>query len=65
MIATLPRSQAEQACDALYGAGLRDVTLTDVRQYRPGRQTDEIYKGVKYAVNTLECVKLEVTVEDA
>jgi len=64
LVATVHSTDCETLCAALYAAGVHDLALSEVNAYQPRRQPDEIYKGVRYAVNTAARVKLEALVDD-
>jgi nitrogen regulatory protein P-II 2 len=48
--------------DALTGAGVDGLTVTEVRGYGRQRGHTEIYRGAEYAVNFLPKIKIEVAV---
>jgi len=50
--------------EALKGAGVNGITVTEVQGY--GRQSGhtEVYRGTEYAIDVVPKLKLEVLVED-
>lgn len=57
----------EEVRDALVGAGVRGMTITEVKGYGRQKGHTEIYRGAEYAVNFLPKIRIEVavTAEDA
>ena len=57
--------KVEQVKDALKGAGIEGMTVTEVRGF--GRQAGhtEVYRGAEYTVDFVPKVKVEVLVADA
>jgi nitrogen regulatory protein P-II 2 len=51
--------------EALVGAGVEGLTVSEVKGYGRQRGQTEIYRGAEYQVNFLPKVKLEAVVEDA
>ena len=50
--------------EALQEAGLRGITVTEVRGFGQQRGHAELYKGAEYVVDFLPKVKIEIVVED-
>src|SRR5690348_16660860 len=48
--------------DALTGAGVHGMTITEVKGYGRQKGHTEIYRGTEYAVNFLPKIKIEVAV---
>jgi nitrogen regulatory protein P-II 2 len=51
--------------EALVGAGVEGLTVSEVKGYGRQRGQTEIYRGAEYQVNFLPKVKLEAVVDDA
>jgi nitrogen regulatory protein P-II 2 len=51
--------------EALVGAGVEGLTVSEVKGYGRQKGQTEIYRGAEYQVNFLPKVKLEVVVEDS
>jgi nitrogen regulatory protein P-II 2 len=51
--------------EALVGAGVEGLTVSEVKGYGRQKGQTEIYRGAEYQVNFLPKVQLEVVVEDA
>ena len=51
--------------EALVGAGVEGLTVSEVKGYGRQRGQTEIYRGAEYQVNFLPKVQLEVVVEDS
>lgn len=64
LVAIVSPPEAEAVCKAVHRAGYGDIVMSDVRVYRPGLRPDEVYKGVRYAGDTAQAVKLEVWAHD-
>jgi nitrogen regulatory protein P-II 1 len=64
LTAILRPSRIDEVRDALRGAGVTGITLSEVRGHgRQGGHT-EVYRGAEYRTDFLPKVKLEVVVED-
>ena len=50
--------------EALTGAGIEGMTVTEVRGYGRQRGHTEIYRGAEYDVTFLPKIKLEVAISD-
>ena len=50
--------------EALVGAGVEGLTVSEVKGYGRQKGQTEIYRGAEYQINFLPKVKLEVVVED-
>ena len=51
--------------DALLGAGVHGMTVTEVKGYGRQKGHTEIYRGAEYAVNFLPKIRIEVAVAAA
>jgi nitrogen regulatory protein P-II 2 len=51
--------------DALLGAGVHGMTVTEVKGYGRQKGHTEIYRGAEYAVNLLPKIRIEVAVAAA
>jgi nitrogen regulatory protein P-II 2 len=51
--------------EALVGAGVEGLTVSEVKGYGRQRGQTEIYRGAEYQVNFLPKVQLEAVVDDA
>jgi nitrogen regulatory protein P-II 2 len=54
----------EDVRDALTAAGVRGMTVTEVKGYGRQKGHKEIYRGAEYVVNLLPKIRLEVAVDD-
>ncbi|MBI2169765.1 MAG: P-II family nitrogen regulator [Actinobacteria bacterium] len=54
----------DEVKDALNGAGVHGLTITDVRGFGRQRGHTETYRGAEYTVDFLPKVKIEVVVDD-
>jgi nitrogen regulatory protein P-II 2 len=52
----------DQVRDALLGAGVEGLTVTEVKGYGRQKGHTEIYRGAEYAVNLLPKIRIEVAV---
>lgn len=55
----------EEVKDALIAAGVRGMTVTEVRGFGRQKGHTETYRGAEYSVDFLPKVKIEVVVSDA
>ncbi len=51
--------------EALTGAGVEGLTVSEVKGYGRQKGQTEIYRGAEYAVNFVPKVKLEAVVDDS
>jgi nitrogen regulatory protein P-II 2 len=51
--------------EALVGAGVEGLTVSEVKGYGRQKGQTEIYRGAEYQVNFLPKVKLEAVIDDA
>ena len=51
--------------EALAGAGVEGLTVSEVKGYGRQKGQTEIYRGAEYQVNFLPKVRIEVAVDDA
>jgi len=54
----------EEVKDALHAAGVRGMTVTEVRGFGRQKGHTETYRGAEYSVDFLPKVKIEVAVND-
>ena len=64
VIAIIKPFKLEDVREALTGAGIQGMTVTEVKGYGRQKGHKEIYRGAEYAVNFLPKVRLEVAVDD-
>ena len=57
--------KVDEVKEALQEAGLRGITVTEVKGFGQQRGQTEMYRGSDYVVDFLPKVKLEIVVEDA
>jgi nitrogen regulatory protein P-II 2 len=55
----------DEVRDALLGAGVHGMTVTEVKGYGRQKGHTEIYRGAEYAVNLLPKIRIEVAVAAA
>ena len=55
----------EEVKDALNAAGVRGMTVTEVRGFGRQKGHTETYRGAEYSVDFLPKVKIEVVMDDA
>lgn len=55
----------EEVKDALSGAGITGMTITEVRGFGRQKGHTEVYRGTEYTVDFVPKVKIEVVVDDA
>jgi nitrogen regulatory protein P-II 1 len=53
----------EHVRDALLGAGVQGMTVTEVRGLGPGSGHTETYRGAEYALDGVPCVRIDVVVD--
>lgn len=63
--AVIRHYKLEDVKNALTGAGVEGMTVTEVRGFGRQRGHKEMYRGAEYTVDFLPKVKLEVVVSDA
>ena len=51
--------------EALHGAGVQGITVSEVRGFGRQKGQTEIYRGAEYTIRFVPKVKLEVAVDDA
>ena len=64
VIAIIKPFKLDDVRDALTGAGVHGMTVTEVKGYGRQKGHTEIYRGAEYAVNFLPKVRIEVAVDD-
>jgi nitrogen regulatory protein P-II 2 len=55
----------DEVREALGGAGVEGMTISEVKGYGRQKGQTEIYRGAEYAVNFVPKVQIEVVVDDA
>ncbi len=55
----------DEVKEALMGAGVAGLTVSEVRGYGRQRGHTEVYRGAEYTVEFIPKVKLEILTEDA
>ena len=64
IIAIIKPFKLEEVKEALAGAGIEGMTVTEVKGFGRQKGHTEIYRGSEYTVDFLPKVKVEVTVSD-
>ena len=64
IIAVIKPFKLDEVRDALTGAGVHGMTVTEVKGYGRQKGHMEIYRGAEYAVNFLPKVRIELVVAD-
>ena len=64
IIAIIKPFKLEEVKEALAGAGIEGMTVTEVKGFGRQKGHTEIYRGSEYTVDFLPKVKVEVVVED-
>ena len=62
IIATLKPFKLEEVREALTGAGVRGMMVTEIKGFGSQSGHTEIYRGAEYAVNFVPKIKLEIVV---
>lgn len=65
IIAIVKPFKLDDVREALVGAGVEGLTVSEVKGYGRQKGQTEIYRGAEYQVNFVPKVKLEVVVDDA
>jgi nitrogen regulatory protein P-II 2 len=65
IIAVVKPFKLDDVREALVGAGVEGLTVSEVKGYGRQRGQTEIYRGAEYQVNFVPKVKLETVVDDA
>ncbi|MDF1726537.1 MAG: P-II family nitrogen regulator [Sulfitobacter sp.] len=65
IIATIKPFKLEEVREALTGAGVRGLMVTEIKGFGAQSGHTEIYRGAEYVVNFVPKVKLELVVADA
>ena len=65
IIAIVKPFKLDDVREALVGAGVEGLTVSEVKGYGRQKGQTEIYRGAEYQVNFVPKVKLEAVVEDA
>jgi nitrogen regulatory protein P-II 1 len=63
--AILRHHKLEEVKDALSGAGVTGMTITEVRGFGRQKGHTEVYRGTEYTVDFVPKVKLEIVIDDA
>ena len=64
IIAIIKPFQLEEVKEALAGAGIEGMTVTEVKGFGRQKGHTEIYRGSEYTVDFLPKVKIEIAVAD-
>jgi nitrogen regulatory protein PII len=64
IIAVFKPFKLDDVREALVGAGVEGLTVSEVKGYGRQKGQTEIYRGAEYQVNFLPKVKLEAVVDD-
>lgn len=64
IVAIIKPFKLEEVKEALSGAGIEGMTVTEVKGFGRQKGHTEIYRGSEYTVDFLPKVKLEVAVSD-
>ena len=54
----------QEVREALVDAGIKGLTITEVKGYGRQKGHTEMYRGAEYSVDTLPKIKLEILIED-
>jgi len=65
IVAIIKPFKLDAVREALVGAGIEGLTVSEVKGYGRQKGQTEIYRGAEYQVNFLPKVKLEAVVDDA
>ena len=65
IIAIVKPFKLDDVREALVGAGVEGLTVSEVKGYGRQKGQTEIYRGAEYQVNFVPKVKLEAVVDDA
>jgi nitrogen regulatory protein P-II 2 len=65
IIAIIKPFKLDDVRDALAGAGVAGMTISEVKGYGRQKGHTEIYRGAEYVVNFLPKIRLEIVVDDA
>ena len=65
IIATIKPFKLEEVREALTGAGIRGLMVTEIKGFGAQSGHTEIYRGAEYVVNFVPKVKLELVVADS
>ena len=55
----------QEVREVLVEAGIKGLTITEVKGYGRQKGHTEMYRGAEYSVDTLPKIKLDILVEDA
>ena len=65
VMAIIKPFKLDEVREALTGAGIQGLTVTEVRGYGRQKGHTEIYRGSEYTVDFLPKIKLEIVLPDA
>jgi nitrogen regulatory protein P-II 2 len=65
IVAIVKPFKLDEVREALVGAGVEGLTVSEVKGYGRQKGQTEIYRGAEYQVNFVPKVKLEAVVDDA
>jgi nitrogen regulatory protein PII len=64
IVAIIQPHRLDLVRDALTGAGVHGLTVSEVRGYGRQKGHKEIYRGAEYQINYVPKLKLEIAVDD-
>ena len=64
VIAVIKPFKLDEVREALSGAGVQGMTVTEVKGFGRQKGQTEIYRGAEYTTNMVPKIKIEVVVED-
>lgn len=65
VIAIIRPSKLDDVRDALHGAGVQGITVSEIKGFGRQKGQTEIYRGAEYTTLFVPKVKLEIAVDDA
>ncbi len=65
VIAIVKPNKLDDVREALNGAGVRGMTVSDAKGYGRQKGHTEVYRGAEYAIDFVPKVRLEMAVEEA
>ena len=64
IVAIIQPHRIDAVREALNGAGISGLTVSEVRGYGRQRGHKEVYRGAEYSINYVPKLKLEIAVDD-
>ncbi len=65
IVAIIKPHKLDDVAEALHGAGVQGMTITEVRGHGRQRGHTEVYRGAEYEVEFIPKLRLDVVVDDA